>query len=174
MNVKGDASANKLIMLFVLDKMEVPLTTNTIADMCCTANTWLSFMDCHNIISQLLDAGFITNVSSTNEAMYSITPDGRTCLASFFSIIPSSIRADISLFVKEHRKEYKRKQECVADYYMNKDGTFTVYLKILEPIQPLIELKFVVSSKKIAKDIYEKWTDMAEDTYRLILDHFIK
>lgn len=165
---------NKLTLLFVLDKMEIPLTTNTIIDMCCTANNWLSFMDCHSIISKLIDDNFITNVSSTNEAMYSITPDGRECLAGFFSSINTSVRAEISQFVKEHRKEYKRKQECFSDYFMNKDGTFTVSLKIIEPVQPLLELKFVVASKKIAKDIHDRWENMAEDTYRIILEHFIK
>ena len=32
----------------------------------------------------------------------------------------------------------------VTDYYQNMDGTFTVSLKILAPVQPLLELKFVV------------------------------
>ena len=35
-------------------------------------------------------------------------------------------------------------KECFADYFMNKDGTYTVHLKIIEPAQPLLELKFVV------------------------------
>ena len=35
MQVKGDALVNKLILLFVFDKMEVPLSENTVLDMCC-------------------------------------------------------------------------------------------------------------------------------------------
>ena len=38
---------------------------------------------------------------------------------------------------------------------MNKDGTYTVYLKIIEPAQPILELKFVVPNRQIAKDIYK-------------------
>ena len=34
MQVKGDALVNKLILLFVFDKMEVPLSENTVLDMC--------------------------------------------------------------------------------------------------------------------------------------------
>ena len=174
MEVQGNIFVNKLILLFVFDKMEVPLTMSTITDMCCSENKWLSYMDCPNIVSQLLNANFIANISANNEAMYTITPDGRACLATFFAKIQTSLREEISTFVKNNRKIYKRKQEFNSDYYMNKDGTFTVYLKILEPVQPLLELRFVVPSKKIAKDIYSRWQDMAEDTYRLILDHFIK
>ena len=42
---------------------------------------------------------------------------------------------------------------------MNKDGTYTVYLKILAPAQPLLELKFVVSDRKTANKIYKKWEE---------------
>ena len=38
MQVKGDATLNKLIILFVFDKMEVPLSENTSLDMCCSSN----------------------------------------------------------------------------------------------------------------------------------------
>ena len=45
MQVKGDATLNKLIILFVFDKMEVPLSENTILDMCCSSNNWIAYMD---------------------------------------------------------------------------------------------------------------------------------
>ncbi len=175
MDIKGDVSTNKLILLFVFDKMEVPLTMNTITDMCCNANDWLTYMDCPTILNKLVAANLIDeDISATNESMYSITYDGRICLASFFTNIPTSLRESISLFVKKNHNKYKRQQECYNDYYMNKDGTFTVNLKIVEPAQPLLEMKLVVASKNIAKDICNRWQDMSQDTYRLLLEHFIK
>ena len=45
MQVKGDSSLNKLILLFVFDKMEVPLSENTVLDMCTSSNNWLAYMD---------------------------------------------------------------------------------------------------------------------------------
>lgn len=85
MQVKGDSSLNKLIILFVFDKMEVPLSENTILDMCCSSNNWIAYMDCQPIIAQLIEHGFIYDIStSSGEPMYTITPDGRVCLANFF------------------------------------------------------------------------------------------
>ncbi len=174
MQVKGDSSLNKLILLFVFDKMEVPLSENTILDMCCSSNNWLAYMDCQPVINQLLEHNFICNIAtSTNENMYTITPDGRVCLANFFAKIPASLREEISLFIKNNRIKYRRKQECVADYYMNKDGTYTVYLKIIEPVQPLLELKFVVPNRQAAKDIYKKWEEKAANVYSLIYDNLV-
>ena len=64
MQVKGDALVNKLILLFVFDKMEVPLSENTVLDMCCSSNAWISYMDCKPLLSTLLDHSFIYNVST--------------------------------------------------------------------------------------------------------------
>jgi hypothetical protein len=56
---------------------------------------------------------------------------------------------------------------------MNKDGTYTVYLKILEPSQPLMELKFVVPNRQVAKDIYKKWEEKAPIVYRSVYESLV-
>ena len=173
MQVKGDSSLNKLILLFVFDKMETALSENTVLDMCCSSNNWLAYMDCQPILNGLLECGWLCNIGNSGEPLYTITPDGRICLANFFINIPASIREEISLFVKNNRLKYRRKQECMADYFMNKDGTYTVYLKIIEPAQPVLELKLVVPNRQIAKDIYKKWGEKAVDVYRNIYENLV-
>lgn len=170
MLVKGDSSLNKLILLFVFDKMEVPLSENTLLDMCCSSNNWIAYMDCQPILNQLIEHGFIYDISGSGEPMYTITTDGRVCLANFFVKIPASVREEISLFIKANRLKYRRRQECVADYYMNKDGTYTVYLKIIEPSQPLLEVKLVVPDRQTAKNIYKKWEEKAANVYATVYD----
>ncbi|MBO7186825.1 MAG: DUF4364 family protein [Clostridia bacterium] len=172
MQIKSDSYLNKLIILFVFDKMEAPLAENTVLDMCCSANNWVAYMDCLPVMNQLKEVGWIANIG-TGDPLYSITPDGRTCLANFFNKIPTSVREDISNFIKLNKFKYRRKQECSADYFMNKDGTYTVYLKILEPSQPLMELKFVVPNRQVAKDIYKKWEEKATTVYSAIYDNLV-
>jgi hypothetical protein len=108
MQLQGDTFLNKLILLFVFDKMEVPLSEGTILDMCSSANQWINYMDCKPLLNTLLSHSFIYNVSSSGEPLYSITPDGRICLADFYVQIPSSLREDISLFVKKNRNKYRK------------------------------------------------------------------
>lgn len=170
MQINGDSFVNKLILLFVFDKMEVPLSEDTVLDMCSSSNQWISYMDCKPLLGTLLGHSFIYRVSTQGEPLYSITPDGRICLADFYVQIPSSLREEISLFVKNNRNKYRRRQECVADYYMNKDGTYTVYLKIVEPSQPILELKLVVADRQTAKNIYKKWEEKAGNVYATVYD----
>ena len=46
MQIQGETSVNKLILLFVFDKMESALSERTIVEMCTTGNGWLNYMDC--------------------------------------------------------------------------------------------------------------------------------
>ena len=171
MQIQGETFVNKLILLFVFDKMESALSERTIVDMCSTSNDWINYMDCMMIIAQLLEDGFICTVETNDDTLYTITPDGRETLANFYIKIPKSVREEISQFVKKNSSRYRNKQECRSDYYQNKDGTYTVYLKILAPVQPILELKFVVPDRKTANKIYKKWEEKASDVYSVIYEN---
>ena len=41
----GETSINKLIILFVFDKMESAISERTIVDMCSSSNDWMGYMD---------------------------------------------------------------------------------------------------------------------------------
>ena len=51
-----DETQERLVLLFVLDKMEVPLSENTILDLCCYSNNWINYMDCQKVIKDLFKA----------------------------------------------------------------------------------------------------------------------
>ena len=170
MSIQGEPLQNKLILLFLLDKMEVPLTEKTLVDICTSKNQWLNYMDLMQTKDSLLDGNFITNLTPNSEAIYSITANGRSCLADFYTNIPVSKREAIATFAKKNQKVYKAKQEYVSDFYRNKDGTYMVVLKILELQQPTFELKFIVPTRQIAKNIHNNWTKKAHTTWQNIYE----
>ena len=174
MQIQGETSVNKLIVLFVFDKMESPLSERTILEMCTAGNNWLNYMDCKELIPRLLDDGFICEITSPEEELlYTITSDGRESLNSFYINIPKSIREEISAFIKKNSGKLRNRQECKSDYYQNVDGTYTVFLKILAPVQPMLELKFVVPDKKTAQNIYKNWECKASELYSAIYDTLV-
>ncbi len=173
MQIKGETSVNKLILLFVFDKMESPLTERTLLDLCTSSNAWLNYMDCMVLIHRLQSDGFICEIPSEDDTLYTITPEGRETLANFYINIPRSLREEISRYIKNNSARFRNKQECKADYYQNKDGTYTVFLKILAPVQPMLELKFVVPDKKTANYIYKKWEDKASEMYSAVYETLV-
>ena len=173
MQIKGETSVNKLILLFVFDKMESPLSERTLIDMCTSSNEWINYMDCVLLIHKLVSDGFICEIPGVDDPLYTITPEGRESLANFYINIPRSTREDISHFVKKNGSKYRMQQECKADYYQNKDGTYTVFLKILAAVQPMLELKFVVPDKKTANTIYKKWNDKASELFSVVYETLV-
>ena len=173
MQGKGETSVNKLILLFLFDKMESPLSERTVFDMCGSPNEWINVMYCRTIIEKLLTDNFLCEIPSGDEPLYTITPEGRETLANFYINIPRSVREEISRFVKNNSAKYRMRQECKSDYYQNKDGTYTVFLRILTPVQPLLELKIVVPDKKTANRIYKKWEDKAAELYSVVYETLV-
>ena len=126
------------------------------------------------LLPRLLDDGFICRISNLDEdPLYSITADGRESLNNFYINIPKSIRDEISAFVKNNGGKLRTRQECKSDYYQNVDGTYTVFLKILAPVQPMLELKFVIPDKKTAQNIYKSWESKASELYSAIYDTLV-
>lgn len=176
MEFTPDATVNKLTLLFILDKMEIPLTENSIIDICTSRNNWLNYMECKEILWQLMEVGFIYNTDNeSDEKRYSITVDGRNALSHFYLRIPQSLREQITQFVKDNRMVFKRSQEYVSDYSKNPDGSHTVTLKIKEPLisQPLLEIKLKVPSRHSAIIACKKWKDKAPNMFEYLYDSVI-
>ena len=163
-----DTTISKLILLYVFDQMEIPVTADTLNEMCCSQNTWLSYMTLTQILPDLVEARFIVTMASANTEHYKITQEGRDCLNYFFMKIPSSTRKEISSYIKKNRQTYKRKQEYFKDYYKNRDGSYTVNLKIIDPLGTKLELKLNVANRAEAKTVFNKWNDYASDVYASI------
>lgn len=175
MQIQGETSVNKLIVLFVFDKMESALSERTILEICTSSNNWLNYMDCVELIPRLIEDGFIYKLPAPQgeDPLYTITADGREGLNNFYINIPKSTREEISSFIKKNSQKLRNRQQCKADYYKNSDGTYTVYLKILAPVQPMLELKFVVSDKKTAQNIYKNWENKASELYSVIYETMV-
>ena len=171
-----DSTINKLKLLFLLDKMEIPLTENNIIDICTSRNNWINYMDCKEILWQLLEVEFIfKNESDKDEVRYGITIDGRNCLSHFFLRIPQSLREEITTFITENKMNLKRSQEYVSDYVKNPDGSHTVTLKIKEPVltSPLLEIKLKAPNRHSAILACKKWKENAANIFEYLYDTII-
>ncbi|MEG2158922.1 MAG: DUF4364 family protein, partial [Clostridia bacterium] len=169
-----DRTQNKLILLFIFDKMEMPLSENTIIDLCTNKNNWIAYMNCKLALEELVSSNFVCVLTGDGavapELLYNITSEGRVCLAHFFVRIPGSTREMISNYVKASRMSFRRKQEYVSTYEKRQDGTYDVYLKIVDETQPTMEIKINVASRNIAKYIDKTWESKAPQAYTTLYD----
>ncbi len=176
----NENSLNALILLFVFDKMDIPMTEYTIIEMVSSLNNWIYYMPCKEALNTLIKNNWIQKVNgpsgsnmSTQETYYALTVDGRMCLSHLFYTIPASIRVAIVDFITEKRMHFRRKQEYLCDYYPNEDGTYTVILKIMDSVRTIVELNLCVADRTVANTIYRKWEEKAADVYALLHENLI-
>ena len=169
-----NTTVSKLILLYVFDQMGIPVTVETLNDMCCSQNNWLSYLTLTQILPELVDARFLVIVSNSGTEYYKITQEGLGCSEFFYTYIPSSLRDEIKNYIKKNRQLFKRKQEYFRDYYKNKDGTYTVNLKIIDLTSTKLELKLNVANKAEAINVFKKWNESASEVYaeiyRILID----
>ena len=164
----------KLILLFIFDKLEVPMQEDIVVDMA-SSNEWLPYIDCKDGFASLVSSGFLTNVAqSKSKPRYAITSDGRECLSHFYTNIPSSLRDDIVEHIKENRFAYRKKQDYSSDYFKNNDGSYTVVLKIESTSVQLLELKLTIQNRNNAKWIYKNWHEKASTIYEFIHENLLE
>lgn len=165
---------HSLTLLFVFDKMEIPLNESSLTEMCCAKNNWISYMDfrpaLHNLVTNKWI--FTDNPSDTRESSFDITADGRTCLSYLHYKIPASVRSQIVDYANANRMLYRRRQEYYKNYY-EENGEYIADLKILESNKPMLEIKLHVDSKPAAKNINFKWEENAAKIYQILKETLI-
>lgn len=177
MEFVSDNTIDKLILLYVLDKMEIPLTENSILEICSSQNNWVNWMDCKDLLSQLIDAKFVYKPNTDNdESRYNITVSGRGCLSQFYTKIPASLRDNIAKFAQENKMQFKRNQEYIAKSYKNEDGSYTVDLKILEPLttEAIFTLSLKTDTRHNATLACKKWRELAANVYEYVYGKIIE
>ena len=162
-----DEMLKKLILLFIFEKMEFPLTDESINEIVARNEEWMTYMDFREALFLLMENKFVYQTTSGSQTCFNITQDGRSCLGHFYHKIPASIREEIIEFARENRQKFKRRQEYTWDYYKNVDGTYTVVLRIQAQAagDNLLEIKFKTDTRQGAKQASLRWREHAPEIY---------
>lgn len=171
-----DAVTNKLIILFVMDKMEMPLTEKSIIEICSITNDWVNYMDCLDLLFQLSESKLIYKTECKEDEMrYSLTFEGRDCLSYFYKKIPVELRDAITDFSKTNRLSIKQSQEYYANYTDADDGSYLVTMRIYENLisTPLFEIQIKAPTRQSAEEACKKWRQSAPNIYEYIYEKFV-
>ncbi len=164
----------KLIILYMLDKADYPLTNSNISD-------FLLYMDYTNYftvqqsLSDLETSDLITAESATkNTTLYRITGNGRTTLQYFHNKISDAIKEDILSYFKNNDISLKKDTSVQADYYKSKNDNYTVRCQIVERNESIFELSFNIYGREMAELACENWKKSSNDIYSYLMDNLIK
>lgn len=158
----------KLIILYMLEKVDFPLTNSQVSEFILDKG-YTTYFTLQQAINELTDAEFIHVRQVRNSSHYSITESGRETLEYFGKNIPEAMRKDVDIFLQEHHYQLRNESETVADYYQEKNDLFIVNCEIREGNHKLVSISLSVTTKEQAIAICDNWQKHNADVYGYLI-----
>ena len=162
----------KLIILYMLDKLDFPLTNGQISEFILDKG-YTTYFTLQQAISEMVEAGFIREETTHNRTFYHLTDEGTDTIKFFRNNISTAIQHDIDSFLAEKRYELKNEISVKADYYQISNLEYAVRCQIIESDVPLIDLTLTVPTKEEATTIANNWNKKNQDIYAQIMANLL-
>lgn len=162
----------KLIILYMLDKVDFPLSNSQISEFILDKE-YTTYFKLQQALSELMDAGFIREESTHNRTIYHLTEDGTSTIDYFRNNISHAIQKDINDYLKEKKYDLKNEISVKADYYRNTNQEYSVHCQVIENKYPLIDLTITVPSEAEAKIASDNWQKKNQNIYAQIMANLL-
>lgn len=161
---------NKLLLLYLIDKMDIPLSRSQITEYVRQAD-YMDYYTLQQMLAEMVEGGYLENTQDNNTTRYNITGEGQTTLEYFEKHIPAPIRTKINNYVRDNRKNIKRDYENTATYFPNAENDqFMVKCGVYEDERVLMELFISVDTREQARLIQSNWKANAKVLYGRIIE----
>lgn len=157
----------KLMVLYMLDRVDFPLTTSQISDFILEFNSSAA-LHLQIALSELVDNDFIKSRTERTHTLYEITEQGKEAVELFEFKIADSIKMDILSYLKEQKIELRNESAISSDYYPS-GNEYIAQCSIKERSQTLLEIKISVPTKEQAIHICDSWHEKNEEIYQYLI-----
>ena len=158
----------KLIILYMINKVNFPLTNAQIVDFF-LEKEYTDYFRVQEVLSELDSTGFVFCEEIRNSTYYHITNDGEQALEYFSSKIPNRIVDDIDMYLLSNKYELRNEVGTLSDYFRTSAGEYIVHCQVKEGKSTLIELNLSVPTKEEASCMCSKWKDASQTIYAEVM-----
>ncbi len=158
----------KLIVLYMLSKLDFPLTNGQISEFILEKG-YTSYFTLQQAISEMVEANFIREESTHNRTLYHLTDEGRETIQFFSNNISAAIREDIDTYMADKNYQLKNEVSIKADYYRVNSREFAVRCRIVENETSLIDLTVTLPSEDEAIRVVNNWTTKSQEVYAAVM-----
>lgn len=162
----------KLIILYMLNKVNFPLTNSQISEFI-LEREYTNYFTVQTALAEAIDSGLIRTENTYQRTIYHLTTEGAETIQFFHEDISPVIRKEIDTYLTKNRYDLKNDTDITADFYPNNNDEFSVHLLIKEGKSNLIDLTLSVPTESIAETIANNWTQKNQEVYALIMEHLL-
>ena len=165
----NDLTLYKLIILYMLNKVEFPLSNAQISDFILNRD-YTDYFHIQQALRELSDASFLTTETRRNSSFLRITNAGREVLEFCKNEISETIKNEINDYLQKHNCQLREEASNIATYYQSpRPNEYIAHCLVKEGDSNLIELNLAVSSEKEAEIICNHWKEKSQDIYAYII-----
>lgn len=164
---------NKLIILYLLERMGIPLSNSEICQFSLEKN-YMSYFSVQQYLSELVEVGWLNKSKENNNTRYTLTNEGEEVINYFIRHISDKAKAEINVYASENNKRIKTEYEVTANYFLELNDDFLVKCSLLDNDgYNLMEINLAVATKEQAKLICKNWKRNVNFLYGSILSTLI-
>ena len=166
--MKDRLTLYKLIVLYMLDRVDFPLTKAQIGDFI-LEKEYTNFMTLQQVIGELLDSKLVTAQSFRNRTQLKLTKEGADAIHFFENDINPKIKEEINSFFKKNSIELRNEVSITADYYKSTSGEYEAHLVARDKDIKLIDMTISVPIEETAISICDNWNKKNQELYQYLV-----
>ena len=162
----------KLIILYMLDQVDFPLTTAQINEFILDQG-YTNYLTLQQALSELAEAGLVNSQTTRNRTRLTNTKEGTETLQFFGNRISDAIREDIGKYFAENEIALRSEVNINADYYKSTSGEFEVRMVARDKDTLLVDLTLSVPDKEMAQQMCDNWDKKNQEIYQYLMEHLM-
>ncbi len=163
----------KLIILFILDKVDFPLTNAQLSNFI-LEKEYTNYFNIRQSINELESTGLIKKETIRNSSLFRITSAGTQTLSFFDNEISDAIKSDILNYLKANRYSLREEVSTQANYYNTKNGEFIAHCYVIEKKNKLIEIHLNLPTEEEAVSVCNHWRNASSEIYAYLMEKLLQ
>ena len=167
----------------MLQNTENTLTNSQISEFILDRE-YTNYFHLQQAISELVEAELITMDTRSNVSHYRreiflekgeslYTEDGIKTLSFFQKDLSPEIKQEVREYLKSTGFKAQERIVTPADYYITKQGTYSVRCQLIEKGNSLIDLNIAAPNLEAAQSICKKWSTHYQEIYGKIMEELL-
>lgn len=165
----NELAQHKLLLLYVLDRIDIPMNNSEITQFVLEHN-YMDYFMTQQYLSELVESNFIAVITIANKECYHLSEVGKEVLAYFSNRIPEKLKKEIDKNYEQKKQDLVKEAQIISNYYKKNDSQYIVNLKVIENKITLFDLSLNVVSNKQAKLICDHWKKKPDHIYEKIMN----
>lgn len=158
----------KLIVLYLLNRVEFPLTNGQICAFV-AEEQYTDYFTVQETLADMVEAKLLETETVRNSTFYHLTESGKETLSYFKDDISTAIRKDIESYLKENKMKLRDENAVLADYSNLEEGGFRVRLQIKEKESFIVDMALTVPDERQAILMCDNWKKKSSEVYRQLM-----